>query len=171
MTKAELLVDGYERLRDAVYPAVNGLQVDELAYRPDSGANSIAWLAWHLTRLQDEAVAALAADRPRWTAGGWFDRFALPLEPHDTGFGHDPRRAALVIAPAGLLLDYFEDVHRRTIGWVRPLGDRALDRVVDGEEVPPATVEHRLVAVLVDDLQHVGQAAYLRGIVQRGMRP
>lgn len=170
MTKAELLVDGYERLRDAVYPAVNGLLVDELTFRPDDGSNSIAWLTWHLARVQDEAVAALAAEAAVWTARGWFDRFGLPLAREDTGYGHDPRQAATVTAPAGLLLDYFEDVHRRTVGWLRPLPDEVLHRVVDPDGMPPGTVEHKLLAVLVDDLQHAGQAAYVRGIVHRQWR-
>lgn len=167
MTKAELLVDAFERLRDVVYPAVNGLPTDALALRIDGGSNSIAWLAWHLTRVQDEAVAHLAGAPSVWTDHGWLEQFALPLEPGDTGFGHDPVTAATVTAPAGLLLDYFEDVHQRTVAWVGSLDEAALARVMDPGDERPVTVEQRLVGVIVDDLQHVGQAAYVRGIVQR----
>ena len=167
MTSTALLVDAFERIRDAVHPAVNGLSLDDLAFRPDPESNSIAWLVWHLTRVQDARVAGLTDRDQVWTANGWVDRFSLPLEPLDTGFGHDPATVALVIAEASLLLDYFEDVHRRTIEVLGSLAESDFARVLDSTWDPPETVSSRLVAVVVDDLQHVGQAAYVRGIVQR----
>jgi uncharacterized damage-inducible protein DinB len=167
MSRAELLVDQFERVRDAVYPAVNGLSFDELAYRPDDQSNSIAWLAWHLARVQDQVVSSLSGEEPVWTHNGWFERFALELEPTDTGYGHDPAMVGEVTSAAAPLLDYFEDVHERTVAWLRSLDDAALAVVVDETTVPPSTVESKLVDAIVDDLQHVGQAAYLRGMVQR----
>src|SRR6202035_2500302 len=115
MTSTELLVDAFERIRDAVYPAVNGLSREELAFRPDSESNSIAWLVWHLTRIQDDHVAGLDGREQVWISAGWVDRFALPLDPADTGYGHDPDAVAVVTADGHLLLEYFEDVHARTL--------------------------------------------------------
>jgi hypothetical protein len=167
MTSSDVLVDAFERIRDAVHPAVNALSLEELAFRPDPESNSIAWLAWHLTRVQDDRVAGLTGREPVWTANGWFDRFGLPLDPSDTGFGHDPATVAVVIADASSLLGYFEDVHSRTLEVLGSLTESDLARVLDATWDPPETVSSRLVAVVVDDLQHVGQAAYVRGIVQR----
>jgi hypothetical protein len=167
MSSADLLVDAFERIRDAVHPAVNGLSVDDLAFRPDAESNSIAWLVWHLTRIQDAGVAGLDDSQQVWKAAGWAERFALPLDVADTGYGHDPDTVATVTADAPSLLGYYEDVHQRTLEFVRPLGDADLAEVVDPRWEPPATVGSRLVAVFVDDLQHVGQAAYVRGILQR----
>lgn len=167
MPDAELLIEEFERIRDAAYPAVQGLSLEELAYRPDAQSNSIAWLMWHLTRVQDQVVAVLAARSEVWTSNGWWERFALGLEPSDTGYGHDPRTVATVRSAAEPLLSYFEEVHERTVAWIRSLDADALSRVLDGTRVPPVTVDSRLVDVIVDDLQHVGQAAYLRGIVIR----
>ncbi len=101
-------------------------------------------------------------------AEGWCERFALPLDVSDTGYGHDPTQAAAVTADASLLLGYFEDVHEKTLAFVRELQDGDLSRVVDRRWDPPVTVAVRLVSVIADDLQHVGQAAYVRGIVERG---
>lgn len=167
MASRELLIDEFERIRDAVHPAVNGLSLEELAYRPDSQSNSIAWLTWHLTRVQDQALSTLAGHEEVWTENGWYERFALPLESSDTGFGHDPATVGTVVAAASPLLDYFEDVHRRTVTWLRSFDDGGLSRVLDDTGIVPVTVESKLVGVIVDDLQHVGQAAYLRGLVQR----
>src|SRR5580693_9855249 len=119
MTSTDVLVDAFERIRDVVHPAVNGLSPDELAFRPDDESNSIAWLVWHLTRIQDDHVAGLDGNEQVWTANGWAERFALPLEVGDTGYGHDPSTVASVTADAHSLLGYFEDVHEKTLAFVR----------------------------------------------------
>ena len=100
MTSTDLLLDAFERIRDAVQPAVNGLSPDELSFRPDDESNSIAWLVWHLTRIQGDHVAGLADGEQVWTAQGWAERFALPLDPSDTGYGRDPDMVAAVTADA-----------------------------------------------------------------------
>jgi hypothetical protein len=167
MLTSDLLEDAFERIRDGVHPAVNGLSPDDLAFRPESESNSIAWLVWHLTRIQDDHVAGLDGKEQVWTAKGWAERFALPFEVDDTGYGHDPELVAAVTADASALLGYFEDVHEKTVAFVRSLEDGDLTRVVDRRWDPPVTVSVRLVSVIADDLQHVGQAAYVRGILQR----
>jgi hypothetical protein len=167
MASTDLLIDAFERIRDGVHPAANGLTLEELTYRPDAESNSIAWLVWHLTRIQDDHVAGLRGEGQRWHDAGWMDRFALPLDAGDTGYGHDPDQVGLVVAPASLLLDYFEDVHDTTRAYLRTLAEDALERVVDTRWDPPVTVRIRLVSVITDDLQHVGQAAYVRGLVHR----
>jgi hypothetical protein len=167
MTSVEVLTDAFERVRDAVHPAVNGLSLEELTFRPDAASNSIAWLVWHLTRIQDDHVAGLDGIDQVWDANGWAKRFALPLDPSDTGYGHGPEDVAAVSADAQLLLGYFEDVHEKTLRYVGSLAETDLERVVDRDWDPPVTVGVRLVSVIADDLQHVGQAAYVRGLVQR----
>jgi hypothetical protein len=167
MSSIDLLADGFERIRDAVHPAVNGLSLDDLTFRIDDGSNSISWLVWHLTRIQDDHVAGLNGSEQVWLADGWFDRFDLPLDPADTGYGHGPDDSAKVVADAALLLGYFEDVHGKTLRFVQSLNESELERVIDPSWDPPVTVSIRLVSVIADDLQHVGQAAYLRGVLQR----
>jgi uncharacterized damage-inducible protein DinB len=167
MASSDVLVDAFERIRDAVNPAVNGLSAEELAFRPDGESNSIGWLVWHLTRIQDDHVAGLHGGEQVWTAGGWSERFALPLDPSDTGYGHGPDDVAKVTADFALLLGYFEEVHENTVAYLRTLSDADLEQVIDPSWDPPVTVGIRLVSVIADDLQHVGQAAYVRGVVQR----
>jgi len=167
MRSTDVLTDAFDRVRDAVHPAVNGLDADALADRPDAEANSIAWLVWHLTRIQDDHVSALAGRPQVWTSAGWADRFGLPLDSADTGYGHDAAAVAAVRADAASLLGYFEDVHAATVAYLATLDDAGLDRVVDTRWNPPVTAGVRLVSVIADDLQHIGQAAYVRGILQR----
>ncbi len=167
MSTTDLLVDAFERVRDALHPAVNGLSTEDLSFRPLGESNSIAWLVWHLTRIQDDHVAGLDGLEQTWTAQGWVNQFALPLDPSDTGYGHGPDEVAAVVADASLLLGYFEDVHERTLSFVRQLSSEDLERVVDDSWDPPVTMSVRLVSVISDDLQHVGQAAYVRGLLNQ----
>jgi hypothetical protein len=162
-----VLADAFERVRDAVYPAVDGLTTEQLAFRLDGESNSIAWLVWHLARIQDDHVSGLHGAPQAWTSEGWSDRFALPFDPSDTGYGHGPDDVARVVVDAPLLLGYFERVHSRTLEYLRTLDGVDLERVVDRSWDPPVTAGVRLVSVVADDLQHVGQAAYLRGLVER----
>ena len=56
MTSGEILADAFGRVQEAVLEAVEGLSADQLAARLDDDANSIGWLCWHLTRVQDDHV-------------------------------------------------------------------------------------------------------------------
>jgi uncharacterized damage-inducible protein DinB len=168
MTSAELLTDAFERIRAAVYQVVDGLSPEQLTHRIDTGANSIAWLVWHLTRIQDDHVAGVAGFDQVWTSAGWAERFGLPFKDSATGYGHSPGEVAAVKVRSGdLLTGYFEAVHTQTIGYVESLTDEDLTRVVDTWWDPPVTLAVRLVSVIADDLQHVGQAAFVRGHLGR----
>ncbi|UDM19345.1 mycothiol transferase [Clavibacter michiganensis] len=169
MTPAtDLLVDAYGRIAETVRHAVDGLDADDLAFRPDPEANSIGWLVWQLARVQDAQVADVAGRDETWSTGGWAERFALPFEESATGFGQSPDDvAALDGVTAELLVGYLDAVHSATRVYLAGLDDADLARVVDEDWTPPVTLGARLVSVLSDDLQHAGQAAYLAGFVAR----
>jgi hypothetical protein len=162
-----LLVDAFGRVQELVHGAVEGLTREQLTYRIDPEANTIAWLVWHLTRIQDDHVCGLAGWEQAWHAEGWMERFGLPFEPGDHGYGHRPEDVAAVDVPAELLLDYHDAVHRRTVAYVAELTESEYAEVVDRSWDPPVTRAVRLVSVVGDDMQHVGQAAFIRGVVER----
>jgi hypothetical protein len=165
MDTSALLIEEFERVRGATHDAVKGLTPDVLAFQPGPGANSICWLIWHLTRIQDDHVADVAGREQLWTADGWMDRFGLPFPPAATGYGHRPDEVAAVQVESGaLLLGYHDAVHAATVRYLEGLGADDLDRIVDERWDPPVSLGVRLVSVLADDLQHVGQAAYVRGL-------
>lgn len=167
MTSADLLADAFERIREEVHHAVDGLTGEQLAFRVDGEANSISWLVWHLTRIQDDHVSDAAGVEQAWTAQGWADRFRLPFGQLDTGYAHSPADVAAVQAGAELLTAYHDAVFAETSRYVRTLSDADLPRVVDESWDPPVTLGVRLISVISDDLQHVGQAALIRGVLLR----
>ncbi|HYA68455.1 MAG TPA: DUF664 domain-containing protein [Acidimicrobiales bacterium] len=167
MHTADLLDDAFGRIGDEVHRVVEGLTTEALAFRPDAQANSIAWLIWHLTRVQDDHVATVAGHEQAWTSEGWATRFGLPLMVADIGYGHDSEQVAAVTADAALLAGYYDSASALTTSFVSGLTDDDLDRVVDERWEPPVTLGVRLVSVIADALQHVGQAAYVRGLIER----
>ncbi len=167
MTSAELLADTFGRIRDVVHEAVEGLSVEALMQRLDSEANSIDWLVWHLTRVQDDHVAGVAGTRQVWTSAGWAQRCGLPFDESDHGYGHGRAEVAAVNLDAATLLGYHDAVCDATLGFFAGLTDGDLDRVVDEGWDPPVTLGVRLVSVVADCLQHAGQAAFIRGILTR----
>ena len=169
MQPRDVLLDGFERIAEFLRSAVEGLSAEQLAQRIAPGANPIGWLGWHLVRIQDDHVADVAGREQVWTAEGWTERFGLPVHRRATGYGMDDDEVDRVRIPsADLLLGYAEAVHARTVEFLRGIDADDLDRIVDTRWDPPVTLGVRLVSVLSDDLQHVGQAAYVRGLLDGG---
>ena len=167
MHAKDVLIDAYSRIQEEVHAAVDGLSPDDLHARPAPDANSVAWLVWHLTRVQDDHVAGAAGFDQVWHSEGWEKRFGLGLESGDIGYGHSARQVARVRVESGdLLLGYYDATHAQSLTFLRSLTAGDFERVVDERWDPPVTLGVRLVSVLADDLQHVGQAAYLRGLLQ-----
>jgi hypothetical protein len=168
MSSADLLIDAFGRIRGAVREVVAGLEPEELTFRVDHRANSIAWLVWHLTRIQDDHVADAAGSEQVWTAQRWDERFDLPFDSSATGYGHRSEDVAAVRVPSGdVLIGYHDEVYEATIAFVATLTDNDLSRIVDHSWDPPVTLATRLVSVISDDLQHAGQAAFVRGVIKQ----
>jgi hypothetical protein len=161
------LSEAFGRIRAVVHPALKDASIEALTFRADPEANTIAWLVWHLTRVQDGHIAELMGEEQVWTADGWVDRFDLPFDPEATGYGQSTSDVASVRADAELLAGYYDAVHARTIDYLHTLTEADFARIVDTSWNPPVTLAMRLVSILSDDLQHAGQASYLRGLANR----
>lgn len=167
-TGADLLADTFGRVQEAVHAAVEGLDAEQLSRRVDPSANSIAWLIWHLTRVQDDHIAEVAGLEQVWLAEGWVERFGLPLDAKAIGYGHTSEEVAAVrVEDPELLLGYHDAVHRQTVGYVRGLAEADYDRIVDRSWDPAVSLSVRLISVVADTLMHAGQAQFVRGVVER----
>lgn len=165
VTPTDLLTDAFGRVHESLEAVLDGLGDDELRHRPTPDANPIGWLVWHLVRVQDDHVATVAGSAQVYD--DFVERFALPYDADDIGYGQDSDEVGAFAAPAALLAEYAAAVHERTTAYLATLTDADLDRVVDEDWDPPVTLGARLVSVVNDDTQHVGQAAYVRGLLGR----
>lgn len=162
----DLIVDALDRVQHQVHGIVPGLDRAGLAARLDPGANSIAWLVWHLTRIEDDHIAGVAGSTQVWH-DGWRERLALPFDPDDHGFGHSSAQVAAVDVDPNLLLGYHDAVHDRAVDYLRSVPDEDLSRIVDSAWDPPVTLAARLVSIVGDCTAHIGQAAFVRGVLDR----
>ena len=167
----DILLDSFDRIPPLYAEAIEGLDVTELLWRPEVDGvknNSIGWIAWHLARMEDAQVAQLAGRDQVWLSDGWFRRSGVPYQPHAMGYGMgEAEVATFAVTGAQVLLDYYAAVHERSVAVIRSLSDADLARVIDTAYDPPVTVAVRLVSVVDDASQHVGQLAYLRGLRHR----
>jgi hypothetical protein len=163
----ELLSEAFGRISAVVHSALNGASMDVLTFRVDPGANTMAWLIWHLARVQDDHISELVGNEQVWIKGGWVERFDLPFDHAATGFRQSTGEVAAVRAEADLLAGYYDAVHVRTIDYLHTLAEADFARIVDTSWDPPVTLAVRLVSILSDDLQHAGQASYVRGLAMR----
>jgi len=161
----ELLTDIFERNSQAVGRTLDGLNQEELNRLPKPDCNSIGWLVWHLTRGQDGAIADLAGEEQLWIKEQWHAKYDRSANAADTGFGNSPEDVAAFKSPdAKTAMDYHQAVVARTKKYVGQLSESDLGRELKNPVFP--TVGVRLVGCISDNLQHAGQAAYVRGLLQ-----
>ena len=166
-TTADIVLDALGRVRETVHEVLDETPAERLAEPPADGANTVAWLVWHLSRLLDDHVAAAFDLEQVWTSAGWIDRFALPFPATAYGYGHSAQDVLAVRASADDLRGYHDAAQDAAAAVLRDVTDGDLDRVVDERWDPPVTLAVRLVSVLNDCAQHAGQAAYVRGLLTR----
>lgn len=167
MDSAAILEDAFGRIKGLVHRITEGLGDEDPAFRPDAEANSIGWLLWHLTRVQDHHVSEIAGREQAWIVDGWAERFGMDPNPDDTGYGHTTDQVAAVRPSIENLRGYHDAVHDRTVAYLGTIDPEELDRIIDYSYDPPVSVGVRMVSVIGDDLQHAGQAAYVRGLLER----
>ena len=164
MEGAALIADALSRVRDTLHRCLPSMDAEALAKMPSPDSNHMAWLAWHLTRVQDNHLSSLAGREAMWTAEGWHERFGMSPA-NDVGFGWTPAQVAeFSVESADLLLAHYDAVFARTKEYLAGLRPEDLDRILDEPEWDPhPTVAVRLVSVVNDNTQHAGQIAYVRG--------
>jgi hypothetical protein len=166
MDVAGLLLELYGRIPPLAEEAVTGLTREQLARPPAADTNPIGWLVWHAARVADCHMSEILERDQVWTEADWAARCGLDPDPANSGYGHTATEVATV-RPEGpdVLVEYLAAVDDRTRAFLASVVDDDLDRIVDRNWDPPVTLGVRLVSIADDCLQHVGQAAYVRGLL------
>ena len=150
-------------MRSSVALTLDGLSPEQLMERPGPESNPVGWLIWHMSRMQDCGMSALTGQPQLWISGHWHERYSMAADPEDTGMGHDAAQVSAFTAPnAATLLEHYDAVLESTQKYLSALDPSDINRMV--ETPPAATVGERLLAVLNGNMQHVGQAGYVRGL-------
>lgn len=165
----EILLDAAGRPVEAAHALRGRLDATVLNAHPGGHDNSIAWLLWHAGRELDVQLADLSGADQVWIGGGFRDRFDLGELGDQVGFGFTGDQArALVVSDPDLLLEYLDATTDAVRTYIGTLDEQALGVVIDDAWDPPVTRGARLVSIIDDAVQHVGQAAYAAGMPPAG---
>lgn len=166
MNAAQLYVETIKRSDETLLKALEGLTVEELRAQPAGpGSNPIGWLIWHLTRSRDNITAHFAEQPSVWEQGGWAPKFGFAGEPPrftpEDVHTFDP-------VSYETLMGYYRAVAERTEAVVSALSEGDLDRMIPPQIAgrPAMKLGSRLGVILNDNIQHIGQVAYLRGLLR-----
>ena len=164
----QLIIGTYQRMSRELEEVLKGLTTEDLHQRPAPGANPIGWLCWHATRSMDRTLGDVIKGEQLWIKDGWHKKFNRAPDPNDTGYGHtDAQVDALRIPDVQTLLAYRRAVMAVTLKYLENLTEKELDRECEYSVEPGAkrAASLRIIAN-INDLQHVGQAAYVRGLIK-----
>ena len=167
MEAAGLVLDALSRVRDVVREALKDLTPEELLAPPKP---HIAWLVWHLSRVQDANFSGLMKRPQLWITDGWHARFDMPPDPKDYGSGHRQTPAQVEAFRADdkqQLLDYLDAVFAQTRAYLATVSNADLNRVLAEPQYQPLpTLGIRLASVINCNTRHAGQIEYLRGLIK-----
>jgi len=165
---AGLALECLDRVHELIPAVLDGVSPEDAAWRPNPGSNSVGWLVWHLLRIEDDHLCGIGDREQVWLAHGWQQKAGLAYRPSATGFGMSAAEVGrFAVSDVATLTGYGADVHALARDVLGGLGADDLDRVIDTRFDPPVTVEVRLVSIIVETAQHVGQAAYVKGLLER----
>ncbi len=166
MNAPELYLDAINRADAVLRRALADLSDNDLRSQPAGAqSNPIGWLVWHLARTRDTIVAGISGQPTIWESDGWSAAFGIhgdaPRFMPENVHMFDPKSAQTIIG-------YFEAVVHKTAAIIQQLAPHDLERLVPSTVAgrPPQTVGARLSVILNDNIQHIGQIAYLRGVIR-----
>ena len=161
-------LDALNDAQAALMQAVDGLSQEELMWQPQPGANHIAFILWHVLRVEDWYFQYMFQRVPQvWESEKWHEKLNLPDDPRVTGYGYTAEQIAS-FPPVQLqdLLAYGEAVRARTVDYLRNVDPTRFDEMLKSSIFGETSVGDRIGHLLCELAQHVGQIAYLRGLVK-----
>lgn len=151
---------------DGLCKALVGLTADERRVQVGGEANHIDFLVWHMARNEDETISACSRTEELWRQGEWYRRWNLPEIGDGCGYTVEDVRRLPQIHPSDLD-EYFGEVRARTNSFLEGITSTVIDELV-WEDNPDVTVGQILGHLVVEQSQHLGQVAFIRGL-QRGL--
>jgi len=167
MEAKELILMSLEQSQGYLNKALDGLTQEEAAWRPNAECNSIAFILWHMTRVEDFFVnRVIQRENELYEAEGWREKLGTP--PKETGYQYAAEQLQTWPVPQlEVLRGYASSVIEKTLAFLKSVPPQKLSEVPHPDRSPDsigATLGHISTEIAL----HVGQIAYLRG-VQRGL--
>ena len=162
----DAIKSGLEEYLDGLKKAVDGLSPTELRWQPTLASNPISWIVWHMARVEDRWVnQVLRKDVELWIRDGWHERFGMSEEAHGYGETENQVRAMPDVAMSDTLA-YFDSVRQSTLAHLEQMTSADLAVIYSHPRRTGLTGAWILGHILVEEGQHLGQVAYIRGMIR-----
>ena len=159
---------GLEEYMDELRKALDGLTSEERRFQPTPDSHHIDFAVWHMARVEDLWVQGFAQGTQQiWQKDGWSEKFGIPER--DSGFGYTLEQLTnLPQFDIDDIMAYYDSVRKETLRHLDGLTAEELARCPNEERRPGYSIGKMYSHIIVEESQHVGQIAYIRGI-QRGL--
>ena len=155
-----------EYLRD-LKTALEGLSSEERRFQPAPASHHIDFTVWHMARVEDGWLHQFAQSTDSlWQRDGWHQRLGMPER--DSGYGYTEEQVRELPAfDMDRMLEYYDAVRAETYRYLDSLTEAGLAETPNDRR-PAYTIAEMFGHLMIEEGQHVGQVAYIRGI-QRGL--
>jgi uncharacterized damage-inducible protein DinB len=165
MEAKELILKSLEQSQEYLTRALDGLTQEEAAWSPGPECNSIAFILWHTTRVEDFFInRVLQRGRELYEMEGWQEKLGTPVKAYQYTV---EELQAWPVPKLEVLRQYYDSVRQKTLAFLNSISPEKLSEVPRPERSPDS-IGVSLGHVSTEIAMHVGQIAYLRG-VQRGL--
>ncbi|MFC1994682.1 DinB family protein [Chloroflexota bacterium] len=165
MDTKELILASLEQSKGYLSKALDGLTQEEAAWSPRAECNSIAFISWHIARVEDFFVnRALQRKDELYESEGWQEKLGTP--PKEVGYQYTVGQlCAWPVPQLEVLRAYADSVREKTLAFLKHLAPARLSEVPRPDRSPDS-IGVTLGRISTEIALHVGQIAYLRGMLR-----
>tara|TARA_B110000116_G_scaffold210290_1_gene186005 strand:- start:85 stop:603 length:519 start_codon:yes stop_codon:yes gene_type:complete len=160
------IISGLNEYLDSLYKSIDGLTKNELYWQPSLESNNIIYLVWHMARVEDNWInQIIGGNKTVWSLNNWSKK--LNIKENDYGKGYIKEDISnLPDMNISDILKFYKQQREQSLIVIEELADEDLNKNykrITGEFKKGYWI---LGHVLVEESQHLGQIAYIRGIIK-----
>lgn len=167
MEAREVMLRSLEQSQEYLTRALDGLTQKEAAWSLGEECNSIIFILWHTSRVEDFFVnRVIQRQLELYETEGWLEKLGTPAK--GSGWEYTGEQLqAWPVPKLEIVRGYADSVREKTLAFVRSVTAEQLSEVPRPERSPDS-IGATLTRIITEIALHTGQIAYLRG-AQRGL--
>ena len=163
MDAKEFALEALERARAVTMIAIDGLTPEHFHWRPNPTANSIAFLLWHISRVEDRFTSDLRNMEEIWLTEEWHKKFAVAIS--ENGIGWGPEQIQDFRPAIELVVSYLQRVRNISLETISRLNISQFKEQLTPSR-PDFTVANTLQTIVYHENHHQGAIGYIRGLIE-----
>jgi len=151
---------------EGLLKCLNGLTEPELYWQPSLESNHITWLVWHMARVEDRWINSIVGGKETvWDKNNWNEKFGVDQEDYGKGYNKEDI-SKMPKMEMEKLLTYYNEERVEIFKVIENLNSEDLKDSYPSPSRGKVTGKWILGHVIVEESQHLGQMAYIRGMMR-----